>query len=131
MIDAIKDYQNAIEHGLALFDAQYGRRDILAAWREKVIPKSGVLRDGVEYELHGIGCCFHFSDFEVDFDFAPNGRADGFDLWRLGKYVRQFPSRYPDGQDKNLLAIAFDDLVSKGVMIQRFPNDTPLWFLCS
>ncbi len=89
----IVEYLKEVEQGLKLIDQKIGRRDILAAWRQKLLPRKGVLQDGIEYELHGIGCCLIFPDHMVDFDFAPGGRSDGFDLWRLGLYVRQFVTK--------------------------------------
>ncbi|WP_350996095.1 hypothetical protein [Shewanella sp. TB7-MNA-CIBAN-0143] len=56
--------------------------------------QSGIERSGkfysYSYAFHGIGCRFKFESFTVDFDYAENGRIDGFDLWRLSRFGEQF-----------------------------------------
>ncbi|WP_431078424.1 DUF6896 domain-containing protein [Pseudomonas siliginis] len=47
------------------------------------IESCGEVIDGIEYELHGIGCAIHFPTESVDFDYGSNNRIDGFDEWRL------------------------------------------------
>jgi hypothetical protein len=80
---------------------------------EGVLPRSGELSDGVEYQLHGIGCRVEFPDYEVDFDFASSVDV-GFDAWRLWIYAEQFPDRYPDYQERAAVEAALADLVAAG-----------------
>lgn len=47
----------------------------------------------------------------VDFDFGPNGRMGGFDLWRLNLYRGNNPSRLQVDLDENNLARYFEDAV--------------------
>ena len=87
LLNLIADYQEEIKKFMKTFKNEYNRKDILRAWHEGVIEKEGSLPGGVEYELHGIGCRIYYSNIEVDFDFGPNNRFDGFDLWRLKEYL--------------------------------------------
>lgn len=127
--EVIAEYLQAVEKGLKLFDQKAGRRDILAAWHEGVLPREGGLLDDVEYKLHGIGCWISFQGYEIDFDFSPDGRSDGFDLWRLGKYVKQFPERFPMFQKTEQLEVAFEQLKQCGVIVQIYPQQSTLYFL--
>jgi hypothetical protein len=68
-------------------------------------------------------------DFEIDFDFGPRGRSDGFDLWRLSKYARQFKNRFPEYQQKSRLEEAFEELKRNGVITQSFPAECLLYFM--
>ena len=129
LISIINEYQSAVESSLILFAREYGRQDILAAWREGAIPKNGKLANSVEFDLHGIGCYLRFPKFEVDFDFAPNGDSDGFDLWRLGIYVTQFAERFPEYQNKLYLREEFEKLKESGAIFQKFSGQSSLYFL--
>ena len=92
----IDDYLSKVEQGVSLFKKQLGDKHPLQAWGNKDIPQRGKLSDAIEYEFHGIGCALIFSDCEVDFDFGPDDRVDGFDLWRLTQYLLSCPNKYPD-----------------------------------
>lgn len=127
--EAILDYLQVVESGLVLFDQKFETRDILKAWHKGALPKDGRLSDDVEYELHGVGCHIFFPEFDVDFDFAPDNRIDGFDSWRLWKYVRQFEARYPEFQDKRRLETAFEEMMATGALVQKFAPQCQLYFL--
>ncbi|MCA3174540.1 MAG: hypothetical protein ING36_03225 [Burkholderiales bacterium] len=126
--NAIQEYLGSVENSLKLFEQKFGRRDVLNAWHQGVLPKEGILADNVEYELHGAGCYVSYPSVDIDFDFAPGGRSDGFDLWRLGKYLRQFPERFPEYQDKGHLESAFEQLIKSGMISQKFPEQSSLYF---
>jgi len=126
--NAIHEYLGVIENSLKLFEQRFGRRDVLSAWRQGVLSKDGMLTDDVEYELHGVGCYVSSPSFDIDFDFGPGGRSDGFDLWRLGKYLGQFPERFPEYQDKGHLEAAFEQLIKSGMISQKFPEQSSLYF---
>jgi len=127
--DMITEYLQAVEKGLKLFEQKIGRRDILAAWHEGALPREGKLLDDVEYELHGIGCWLSFPEYEIDFDFGPNGRSDGFDLWKLNKYVKQFAERFPALQKAKQLEATFEQLKIYGIITQKYPQQSSLYFL--
>ena len=129
LMNVIDEYLGAIERGMQLVESKWGRRDILIAWHQHVVPPIGDLPGGTTYELHGIGCCFAFEDFEVDFDFGPKGRSDGFDLWRLRQFIRQFPTRFQSLHKDETLEAAFEALKSSGAVVQEFPTQSQLFFL--
>jgi len=110
----IDDYLDAVKQGMALFVEKVGDTPPLVAWKEKQIPQKGNLSKEVEYQFHGIGCLLIFSDYEVDFDFGPDDRFDGFDLWRLGQYVSSRLDKYPDYQDEDRLEHDFDQAIKGG-----------------
>lgn len=82
----ITDYQSWVAYGIKLFQAKIGNEYPIQAWRKGALPKSGFLDKNVKYRFHGIGCIFIFPNCEVDFDYGPQRRYDGFDLWRLKIY---------------------------------------------
>lgn len=128
LITVIQAYRKEVENGLLLFQMQIGRQDLIAAWREGLLEKSGVLSDGTEYEFHGVGCCLFVNDHEVDFDFSVGGRSDGFDSWKLWRYAKQFPDRFPRYQSKDEVEKDFRELVATGVIVQQFPVQNALYF---
>lgn len=121
VIKLIDEYLADVEVFMKLFAEKFQRRDVLRAWREKVIPQSGKINNEVEYELHGVGCRVYFFDRIVDFDFGPYQRTDGFDVWRLERYLI---SR------KDMLAIitkdqlqeGFDNLIRTGIIEKKFSD---------
>ncbi|WP_428839041.1 DUF6896 domain-containing protein [Pseudomonas trivialis] len=50
----------------------------------------------------------------VDFDYGPDGRLDGFDLWRLYMYACELPKKYKKYNDKDLLEREFNTCLIKG-----------------
>lgn len=58
-------------------------------FRQEGISRTGNF-DTYSYAFHGIGCCFSFENLTVDYDYAVDGRIDGFDLWRLSRFGEQF-----------------------------------------
>ncbi|WHI48193.1 hypothetical protein [Microbulbifer sp. VAAF005] len=98
----VDDYLAAVGKGISLFKKEVGEMPPLEAWRDKKLPQSGSFPSGVEYQFHGIGCLLIFNDCEVDFDFGPDNRSDGFDLWRLSGYISSCPQKYPAYSEENL-----------------------------
>jgi hypothetical protein len=91
----IDDYLLQVKRAVELFDKQLGVIAPLSAWHTNQIPRKGNLSESVSYEFHGIGCLIIYPDYEVDFDFGPDNRCDGFDLWRLTGFISSFKERYP------------------------------------
>lgn len=131
LVDVIQQYHYEVDQAVGLLEKQIGRRDLIAAWREGVLEKIGLLKDGTEYEFHGVGCCLTFSDHEVDFDFSVDGRFDGFDSWKLWRYAKQFPDRFPSYQNKSEVERDFSELVAAGMVVQLYPTQSPLYFLAN
>jgi len=78
----IVDFQSSVREAVQLFYDKYQRTDLLRALHEGVFPQSGQIANK-RYSFHGIGLGIASRDKEVDFDFGPNDRIDGFDSWRL------------------------------------------------
>lgn len=57
------------------------------SWWKMDLPEAGYLKGGVSYYKHGAGCKVELSTGTVDFDFGEMGEIDGFDDWKLQKYI--------------------------------------------
>ncbi|WP_409373131.1 DUF6896 domain-containing protein [Pseudomonas sp. VD-NE ext] len=42
--------------------------------------RRGQITNGIQYELHGVGCAIHFPSESIVFDFGSNKRINGFDV---------------------------------------------------
>ena len=110
----IDDYLDDVAKGMALFNKLTGDKRPIKAWRDKEIMQRGSLSKNLKYELHGIGCFLEYPDYYVNFDFGPNGRFDGFDLWRLSEYLSEKKADYPVYKDPELLKQHFEQAVTDG-----------------
>lgn len=84
--ELILEYQSYVEKIVLLMKKTYGSTNLLISWKRGEIPQNGQI-GGLEFEFHGVGCCVSINDIEVDFDFGPDGRYDGFDVWRLSLFI--------------------------------------------
>src|SRR5437870_4146303 len=88
----IRTYQQMVARCVGALRTHYATADLLPAWHQGTIPEEGQVlgEDGVTYQFrfHGGGCRCKVDGVDVDFDFGPQGRHDGFDAWRLAKYCR-------------------------------------------
>ena len=128
LLRLIKDYQAEVDKFMRRFENEYNRTDLLKAWHEGLIEKEGSLSGGVEYELHGIGCRIYYSNIEVDFDFGPNNRFDGFDLWRLKEYL-SFRKDIQKSLAVDDLKDCFNELVNDGVIAKIYENSNLFFFV--
>ncbi len=124
----IDDYLVEVQKGINLFKLKIGDTPPLVAWRNNDIPQQGKLSDDVEYQFHGIGCVLVFPEYEVDFDFGPDNRNDGFDLWRLSLYVSSRAERYPYYQDEEKLKKEFENAVEANVIAKLDHPYSNLYF---
>lgn len=128
LIDA---YQSAVGVGVESMKNQFNTSSLLSAWRSGIIPKNGVLASGIEYDFHGVGCLLIIDGLGVDFDFGPDDRYDGFDLWRLGCFIDERPELYKIYFENNLfLKEDFQNLIEKQIIIHPnwFPGSTLCYF---
>ena len=81
LLRLISEYQLSVLGFLRAFRKRYPVDDILGARTAGEVPEMGMLDDRHEtrFRFHGCGCAFTSDRGEVDFDFGPNGRHDGFD----------------------------------------------------
>jgi hypothetical protein len=119
VIELIKEYLTDVEIFMSKFYEKFQRRDVLRAWREKIIPQNGRISNEIEYELHGIGCRIYFHDRIVDFDFGPSQRIDGFDVWRLEKYL-QSRNDSSLSMTRDELQDGFNKLISMNIIEKKF-----------
>ena len=121
--DLIKDFLSKVEKGTTLLQEKFGTRNILRLWRSGQIERCGEIIDGVEYELHGIGCAIHFPAESVDFDYGSNNRIDGFDEWRLYMYATDRPVKYKKYTDMKFLESEFKTYMDSGRIEKMSASD--------
>ncbi len=138
IVDLITDYQENVERVMKAFKQEFERTDLLTAYRhDKMYPQVGKLqRHRIKrYAFHGIGLAVDFDDnTSVDFDFAflPEQRHDGFDLWRLGKFVSSHPNKYKKYLNKKKLEEDFNRLIEQGIILNPEASpSTSLYFFKS
>jgi hypothetical protein len=117
----ISEYLQQVEKSLTLFEGRFGRRDLVRAWRESIIPQEGDLAEGIEFRMHGFGCAVEFPDYDVDFDFVSLDQV-GFDAWRLWLFAKQFPHRYPQYQDREAIVDALAERLDAGAITRVEAN---------
>jgi hypothetical protein len=131
ILKLINDYQNAVKFGVEQMQKEFNTKQLLRAWGSKAIPKEGVLKSGIEYDFHGVGCMLTINNLDVDFDFGPDDRCDGFDAWRLGLFVNERPRLYKRYfENEQLLKNDFQELIEKNIVIKPgwFPGSSLCYF---
>jgi len=102
-------FQADVRNAISLFEEHLGISEPMD-WRSHGLEQTGTIDEGGQhfYAFHGIGCCVHLSsDRVIDWDFGHEGRIDGFDLWRLERFLETRTELFPN-LPKNELAIAFE-----------------------
>ncbi|MCS3839753.1 hypothetical protein HNR03_004367 [Pseudomonas sp. JAI111] len=110
----IFDYLFMVDKATALLEEKFGSRCILRLWRTNKIERCGTIIGDITYELHGVGCAVYFPDLCVDFDYGPDGRTDGFDVWRLYIFACELPTKYKKYADKKVLETDFNGYLTLG-----------------
>jgi hypothetical protein len=88
LLEVIREFQFVARTVAEEFYKKYNRKDLLKGYHDKTIPKEGKLSDIVrEYSFHGAGLYAQLKDKEIDFDFGPDNRVDGFDAMRLAQFA--------------------------------------------
>ena len=88
LLKLIKDYIACSKYMYKILKDNFNTagETILRARRTNIIPKEGVLSEGIHFNFHGGGCYFKFENGAIDIDFGPNDRCDGFDSQRLYEF---------------------------------------------
>ena len=130
LLKLISEYQLHVLGFVQAFHRRFGVDDFLGAWRRGDVPQRGTLDDRYEtrYEFHGVGCRFASERGEVDFDFGPDGRYDGFDGWRLWGLAKSRPQDYPQFQRPEVVESVLGELVTDAVVVR--PRWMPSPHLC-
>ncbi|MFJ5284768.1 DUF6896 domain-containing protein [Pseudomonas rustica] len=121
--ELITDFLSKVDYGTELLRKKFGTRNILRLWRSKQIERCGEITNGVEYELHGIGCAIHFPSESVDFDYGSNDRIDGFDVWRLYIYASDRPLKYKKYCDQKIVENEFNEYIALGRIEKMSASD--------
>ncbi len=122
LLELISEYQACVNYLCSLFGDYYKNLDedgIMRSYRVKIIPKEGYLGK-IYFCFHGAGCYFKTETDEVELDFGPYSRCDGFDKYRLFYFLQNRRSKYPDLLDEDYFSNEFDKLVTGGV-ISKLP----------
>ncbi|MFO8013107.1 MAG: hypothetical protein R6X20_07360 [Phycisphaerae bacterium] len=132
MLAMIGDYQRRVGRFVQAAKAFLGEEDLLAASLAGRLPEEGRLDDaqGSAFCFHGTGCEVRTVDAEVDFDFGPEGRHDGFDAWRLHTFAESRPQAYPEFQDMAVIERALEELQNSDVIFSPrwLPSPHLLYF---
>jgi hypothetical protein len=89
VLQLIADYQRAARAAVVGLKRQSATTNLINAWRSGKLRRSGRLRrPRGRYSFHGVGCRFEISGRNIEVDFGPLGRHDGFDSWRLQQYAQ-------------------------------------------
>lgn len=124
----IDDFLTQVERATDLLEARFGKKCIIGLWRAKEIPQRGEVTLGVSYELHGVGCRVYFPEVCVDFDYGPNERVDGFDVWRLYIYACEVPLQHPNYIDQEALKRDFGEYIRAGKVTKISGSMSSLYF---
>lgn len=118
LMKLIAEYQLHVLGFVQAFHRRFGVDDFLGTVHRGDVPRKGTLDDRYEtrYEFHGVGCRFTSERGDVDFDFGPDGRYDGFDGWRLWILAQSLPSEYPMFQRQEVVESVLGELVTDGVV---------------
>ena len=128
----IKDYQKTVQIGVLALQKEYSTKTLLNDWNNGLIPKSGKLKSGMEFEFHGVGCILTINNIDVDFDFGPNNRFDGFDLWRISNFIDEFEDKHPlYKKNNNQLKVDFLGLEKNKIIYKPdwFPGSSLYYFV--
>lgn len=114
----------------ALIDAYALNKPLLLAKNLKLIPKEGHI-ENAHYYFHGRGCLFQFDNGEIDVDFGPEGRYDGFDKHRLISFLEYRKKIYNELTEKEFNR-QFDNLINEKQIIKHpLEVDDHLYYLTS
>ncbi|WP_285416441.1 hypothetical protein [Pseudomonas sp. efr-133-TYG-5] len=126
--DLINDFLSKVEIGTKLLEEKFGSRNILNLWKTQKIKRCGEITKGIQYELHGAGCFIHFPSETINFDYGPNNRVDGFDIWRLYVFACDRPLSYPRYCRKENVEEEFLKYLSEN-RIEKMPASDDLYVL--
>lgn len=117
LVRLIHDYQEQVSAFVSALRHHYDVEDVFEV-RRQLNQQRGKLDDRNEthFYFHGVGCWFTAGRGEVDFDFGPDQRHDGFDGWRLWLYAKSLPNEFPEFQRLEIVESVLGELVTDGVV---------------
>ena len=130
LLELIVEYQSHVVASVRALREKFGVDDVLGAVLRREIPEVGSLDDRHEtrFRFHGSGCHLDSDQGEVEFDFGPDGRHDGFDGWRLWIFAQSRPKDYPQFQRLEIVESMLGELVTDDWVIR--PGWMPSPHLC-
>lgn len=111
----IVEYELVANSKLEQMKTQFSIFNPVRAVVEKKIPRTGALKDGTVYHVHGIGVSFESRETSVDVDLDQNGNYAGFDVWRLVAFAKE--NGY--GLTSDYIEQEINSLVQRGVVRKR------------
>lgn len=116
--EVVRAFQADVQRALSLF-REHRNAEGVHAWRSLGFEQTGHIDTEKRYPyfFHGIGCCVHLDrNAHIDWDFGHGGRANGFDLWRLRKFLEGRPQLQASLPLSELEAL-FDAAVRNGSIV--------------
>lgn len=129
LAEVLPQFRQRIVAAMARMQAHYAVTDILDGLRQRKVPRTGRLPDGLEFQFHGSGCRMWDAAGWVDFDFLPDHQV-GFDAWKLYWFIDEnglidpVPTR--DKLEEMLVRAAGTDLVPADDGTGRYRFAQPL-----
>lgn len=108
------DFLSKVDKATSLLEEKFGTPYILGLWRTNKIDQCGTVVGDITYELHGVGCAVYLPEVCIDFDYGPEGRTDGFDIWRLYVFACELPLKYKKYTNKKTLEAEFKEYIALG-----------------
>ncbi|MDI1433325.1 DUF6896 domain-containing protein [Polyangium sorediatum] len=109
----IERYLERATQVVTLLQAQSREADLLRAVAARRLPREGRIEQRGEYQFHGVGCAATLDGIDIDFDFGPEGRHDGFDAWRLREFASNW-DEFLELQDENTWVEQLDEMARLG-----------------
>lgn len=100
----IRLYQMCVSSFIQEMQKQFSMEfcDIVHNVKSGKLPKSGRLQSGASYCFHGIGCMFE-RGFEIEMDFGPEFRVDGFDFYKVNLFASEFGAKCHESEFEHLI----------------------------
>jgi hypothetical protein len=127
LLSLIRRYVDVAASFAAKLREELGQQDLLSAVSSRKVPRGGTLHGGARYHFHGIGCSIEDPTLNIDFDFGPKGRSDGFDAWRLLAFARQLPE-FSALHDRKVIENGLEELRRDGTVVQPHWAPSPHLF---
>jgi hypothetical protein len=132
LIIIIEDYISEAVSLCKNLKKKYEVENLIIAWRQKKIPESGYIdsEDKISFLFHGVGCTFESDAFVIDLDFGFSGRCDGFDLWRIKRYINQNEKfKHSVFQEASILNEVFKELeISEKIVCPKLHPSKHLYY---
>lgn len=133
LMSMIADYLSATGDAIALLQSSIGVPDILSAYRNGDIPRSGdVLHEGRSigcYNFHGTECYVDLGSTKVDVQFDASGVPGSFDAWRLMRFAEE--TRGASLGELEEIEKRLDELCAAGKIRKSGPSESRRYRMAS